>query len=97
MLSDRDLRVIREMRPPNSAAEVQSLIGAWTQNRRWIPMFSSVVVPLTDLTRKGVSWQWGRKEQGSFDAVKRALLESTAVYKPNYEHHGLQRAGQCGQ
>ncbi len=85
VLSDRDLRVIREMRPPNSAAEVQSLIGAWTQNRRWIPMFSSVVVPLTDLTRKGVSWQWGRKEQGSFDAVKRALLESTVVYKRQTE------------
>ncbi len=80
MLSDRNLRVIREMKPPSSAAEVQSLIGAW------IPMFSSVVAPLTDLTRKGVSWQWGPKEQDAFDEVKRALLELTAVYKPNYEH-----------
>ncbi len=34
--------------------------------------------------RKGVSWQWGPLD--SFDEVKRALLESTAVYKPNYEH-----------
>ena len=86
VLSERNLRVIREMKPPTSAAEVQSLIGAWTQNRRWIPMFSSVVAPLTDLTRKGVSWQWGVKEQNAFEEVKRALLESTAVYKPNYEH-----------
>ena len=86
VLSDRNLRVIREMKPPSGAAEVQSLIGAWTQNRRWIPMFSDVVAPLTDLTRKGVAWQWGQKEQGAFEEVKRALLESTAVYKPNYEH-----------
>ncbi len=49
-------------------------------------MFSSVVAPLTDLTRKGVSWQWGVKEQNAFEEVKRGLLESTAVYKPNYEY-----------
>jgi hypothetical protein len=47
VLSERNLRVIREIKPP---AEVQSLIGAWTQNRRW---FSIVVAPLTDLTRQG--------------------------------------------
>ena len=84
MLSDRNSRVIREMKRPNSAAEVQGLIGRGRTSHR--------------LDSQGclVAGQ-GPKEQGSFDEVKRALLESTAVYKPNSEHHGLQRAGQCGQ
>jgi hypothetical protein len=73
VLNERNRRVIL-VKPPTSAAEVQSLIGAWTQNRRWIPMFSSVA-PLTDLTRKGFSWQWEVKEQNAFDGVN-ALFSS---------------------
>ncbi len=57
-LSERNVAAIKA---PTSAGKVQALIGLWTQSRRWVPQFSSVGAPLTDLTVKGVKWRWGSK------------------------------------
>ena len=85
VLSERNIKAIKEMKPPNNAAEVSSLVGAWTQNRRWVSMFSDIMAPLTDLTKKGTPWKWGPEQQHAFDTAQQALIDATAVYKPNYE------------
>ena len=43
VLSDRNLKAIREAKPPNNAAEVASLVCMLTQNRRWVNMFSDII------------------------------------------------------
>jgi hypothetical protein len=79
--SERNVAAIKALKPPTSVG-VQALIGLWTQSRQWVPQFSSVVAPLTDLTVKGVKWRWGSKEQAAFEAGRDALT-STAVYRPD--------------
>ena len=53
-----------------SRTEIRSFLGLVGYYRRFIRDFSKIVVPLTRLTRKGVVFSWGPKQQASLETLR---------------------------
>jgi hypothetical protein len=45
--------------------------------------FSSIVKPLTKLTRKEQKWEWGVEQQQAFDKLKSAVTKDPVLAHPN--------------
>ena len=64
---------IKNMPSPKTVSEVRSFLGMATAMSRFIENYSSMIAPLTDLTKKNKQFRWGYKEQEAFTKVKDAI------------------------
>ena len=70
---------LQEYKPPVSIKELQTFLGAVQFYRRFIPAYSLLVAPLTNLLKKGTvlhptkTWSPGTATMKAFDNVKSAL------------------------
>ncbi|GJP80461.1 hypothetical protein CLOP_g10671, partial [Closterium sp. NIES-67] len=55
---------------PQDVGQIRSFLGLANYFRRFLENYSTVVAPLTALTRKGTAWEWTRQCQEAFDKVK---------------------------
>lgn len=69
---------------PSTKKQVRSFLGLVRFYRRFIPNFSVVAAPQTDLTKKGLSNKvvWG-KQENAFTALKSALMVMPVLKLPN--------------
>ena len=76
---------------PKTKKEVRRFLGLAGYYRRFIPAFSVLTSPLTDLTRKGASdpVQWTELCQRAFERVKEALCGEPLLFTPNFSDRGL--------
>ena len=59
-----------------NASEILSFWGLTGYYRRFIQEFSKIVVPLTCLTKKNVTFQWGIDKQLAFETLRLRLFEA---------------------
>lgn len=83
MLQDR-VKVVQEWKEPKDLTETQQFLGFCNFYRGFIPRYSELAAPLTELTKKDVKFCWGQTEQSSFDALKLAFKTADVVchYSP---------------
>jgi len=62
---DRISRLLR-IPPASNVDELRHILGAFTYVRAWTKDAATISVPLTDLLRKGVAWQWGPQQRTGF-------------------------------
>ena len=67
-------------REPESVAEVRSFMGLVNFSAKFIPNLAAVAEPLRQLTRKGVIFKWGEKQQEAFKALKETLASAETAY-----------------
>ena len=69
---------------PKTKKEVRRFLGLAGYYRRFIPAFSELTSPLTDLTRKGASdpVQWTELCQRAFERVKEAFCGEPLLFTP---------------
>lgn len=70
---------IREFPCPKSKKQLQSFIGLSGFYRRYIPNFSSIMVPLYELLKGDAPWKWGQEENEAFETIKRKLCDQPVV------------------
>ena len=75
---NQSVEAIRNAPTPTTASVVPSFLGLASFCRRFIPDFSTIAYPLSELTRKVVPWQWTTTYQSSFDKLK-TMLTSDCV------------------
>ena len=63
--------------------DVRSFLGLCNYFRKFIDHYSGIAVPLTNLTRKSVGWNWTGKCQDSFEKLKRSLIEAPLLRTPD--------------
>jgi len=80
---DEKIGTIKEWKEPMNVKGIQSFLGFANFYRRFIQDYSQITTPLTCLTRKEVSWEWGDKQQMAFDMLKTAM-----VTEPILQHFG---------
>ena len=68
---------------PKTASEVRSFLGLTGWYRKFIPNFSDTAAPLTELTKKTVSWKWGQPEENAFLKIKQALTSPPVLLVPD--------------
>jgi hypothetical protein len=50
-----------DWKPPTSVHQIRSFLGLARYYRRFIPDFSRVAKPMTELLKKGVKFVWDKK------------------------------------
>ncbi|GFR69192.1 Pol polyprotein [Elysia marginata] len=78
---------IRNLKIPTSKKELRSVLGLLNYYRRFIPHFSAIAQPLTDLTKKTSPNKnaWTHKCQKSFDELKLALTSEHILRVPDIQ------------
>ena len=61
------VRVIQTLEPPVNVRGVRSFIGMVSYDRKYIPGFSEIARPLTNLAIKNVKFNWNDDAQQAFD------------------------------
>lgn len=73
------LEAIENWPIPKSTKDIFRLIGFLNFYRRFIKSFGSIVMPLTDLMKKDVSFKWEEREEASFQLIKRSFKENVVL------------------
>ena len=74
----KKVEAIKNAPAPTTSSGVRSFLGMATYCAKFIPKFSDVSAPLRELTKKDVPFRWTKKQEHSFNEIKR-LLTSTEV------------------
>ncbi|XP_072182296.1 uncharacterized protein [Diadema setosum] len=82
---DAKVRAIVHFPVPSSKRELQRFLGMCGFYRRFVPNFSHLVVPLTDLLKKGTTFQWSASCQDAFQKLKAVLMNDPVLIAPNFE------------
>lgn len=72
-------RSIEEWPTPRTVKEIQSFLGLANYNRKFIPDYSRVAIPLTKLTRKDTPFKWTSDQENAFQALKKMCTTSPTL------------------
>ena len=62
--------------------DVRSFLGFCNYYRMFIPGFAHEAKLLTMLTKKNVEWEWGSKQQASFEKLKDLICSEPVLAHP---------------
>ncbi|KAG5885433.1 hypothetical protein JTB14_016827 [Gonioctena quinquepunctata] len=79
------VEVILQIPTPSKISEVRSLIGTASWYRRFIPNFSTVIQPLTELLKKNTKFVWTPRQEAALREVKEHLISAPMMACPNFD------------
>ncbi|GBL81688.1 Retrovirus-related Pol polyprotein from transposon 17.6 [Araneus ventricosus] len=80
----KNLKSIKDSLPPNSKKKVRSFLGLTGFYRKFIPNYSKIALPLTNLTKDKVPFVWGEEEQKAFELLKNYLITEPCLHLPDF-------------
>ncbi len=72
---------------PVNVNDVRAFLGLASYYRRYIPDFSTVAAPMSNLTQQGVDLVWDDACEGAFRTLKAALVSAPVLAYPTREEH----------
>lgn len=76
--------VIENYPIPKTVKEIRAFLGLCGFYRRFVPNFSKISQPLTQLTKKNVKYCWGKEQQEAFEALRKALINPPILKYPDF-------------
>ena len=76
------LQSLQEMPPPTDLTETRKFLGFVGYYRKFIPKYSDIARPLTNLTRKDIPFEWSKACQAAFEMLKEYLLKEPILKYP---------------
>lgn len=73
------LRAVRDAPQPRTVRELQSFNGLANYLRMYVADFSTLLQPLTRLTKKDVAFVWGPEQEAAFQLVKEKLCSAPVL------------------
>ncbi len=85
-LQEKKVEAVRAAPRPSTKTKVRAFLRLVGYYRCFIPNYSSLAAPLTDLTRKGQpEWViWSPETEEAFHQIKRALTEEPVLRAPDF-------------
>ena len=77
------LSAIASWPPPKTVKAVRLFLGFCNFYHKFIPSFSTVVAPLTALTRKTQPWTWGPNQQAAFTTLLTHFQNAPVLHLPD--------------
>jgi len=79
----KKVQAIQEALPPKNKEELRAFLGTVGYLRRFVPHFAEVVLPLTELTKKGTAFEWTEDCALSFNWLKDELAATVLLSAPS--------------
>ncbi|GJV90343.1 putative reverse transcriptase domain-containing protein [Tanacetum coccineum] len=76
------IKSIKDCASPKTLTEICQFLGLAGYYRRFIKGFSKIAKPMTKLTQKTVKFEWGDKEEASFQLLKQKLCSAPILALP---------------
>jgi hypothetical protein len=73
------VKEVLEWKPPTTVSEVRSFLGLTGYYHRFIPNFSKIVKPITELLKMGNKYLWSEACDEAFKHLKRLLTTSPVL------------------
>jgi RNase H-like domain found in reverse transcriptase/Reverse transcriptase (RNA-dependent DNA polymerase) len=77
------VRAVMEWSQPKNVSEIRSFLGMAGYYRRFVSGFSQLARPLTTLLHKNVKFEWGEKQERSFQELKDRLVSAPILAMPD--------------
>jgi hypothetical protein len=74
---------VMDWKPPTSVHQIRSFLGLAGYYRRFIPDFSKIAKPMTELLKKEVKFHWNDKCEGAFHTLRKLLTTAPVLAQPN--------------
>jgi hypothetical protein len=68
---------------PTTVHQIRSFLGLASYYRRFIPDFSRIAKPMTELLKKGAKFVWGQKCEDAFHTLRQHLTTAPVLAQPN--------------
>jgi len=78
-MSDDKIKIIHNWLEPKKVKDIQSFLGFANFYHQFIFNYSDIVIPLTHLTQKDISWKFDSSCQDTFNSLKKAFT-STSIF-----------------
>ena len=69
---------------PTNTREIKQYLGLCGYYRKFIPNFSSIAKPLTELLKKNVPFEWNQKTEDAFVSLKEILTTEPLLQYPDF-------------
>ena len=79
----KKVEAVQNWPEPSNVKEVRSFLGTCSYYRKYIPHFAEIAVPLTNLTRKAVKFEWSAACQEAFESLKKLLTTAPILSYPS--------------
>lgn len=91
------LENIKSFPVPKTKKQVRSFMGLIGFYRKFIPEFSNIAAPITDLTKKSMPKhiKWSENLQSHFDKLKQVLLSKPVLRSPDFSKGFYLRTDAC--
>ena len=80
------LKGIQSFPVPNSRKQLQSFLGVSGFYRKFVPGYSTIAAPLTDLLKKDADFVWSDEQQKAFESLKGKLETPPILVFPNFKN-----------
>jgi predicted metallopeptidase len=74
---------VMDWKPPKSVHQIRSFLGLAGYYRRFIPDFSRIAKPMTELLKKGVKFVWSEACEKAFHALRQHLTSAPVLAQPD--------------
>lgn len=85
LVDPEKVEAILRIPPPKNVKEVRRIVGLASWYRRFVPNFSSVLSPLTNLLRKNIRFTWDEACETALNTIKEHLVSAPVLSTPNFE------------
>ena len=83
---ERKVQALREWPTPRDKTQTRSFLGLANYYRRFMPAFSAIARPLTDLTHKNAAFKWDAECEAAFELLKQKLCSAPVLALPDPNH-----------
>jgi hypothetical protein len=74
---------VMDWKPPTSVHQIRSFLGLAGYYRRFIPDFSKIAKPMTELLKKEVKFRWDDKCDEAFHTLRKLLTTAPVLAQPD--------------
>ena len=85
-VEETKVKAIRDWPSPTRVKEFRSFHGLASFYGHLVMHFISKAFPLNELVKKGVTFQWGDKQEVAFETLKHKLTNASILALPNFKN-----------
>jgi hypothetical protein len=84
-MDPKKLQGVADWPSPRNPTEIRQFLGFTGYYRYFVPNYSKIARPLLDLTKKTMTWNWGKEAFRAFETLKTLMCRSPVLTQPDFK------------